>query len=469
MFYGREKELSTMQKKYDNNSFECIIIYGRRRVGKTALINTFCKDKKTIYFSALETTAKENLKTLSKAIHFATTDAPVYESYDHAFQAITDLTKEERLIFVIDEYPYLAKCDTSISSRIQHFIDHQWEHSKLYLILCGSSMSFMENQVLGYQSPLFGRRTAQFKITAMTYKEMTAFHPSLSNDEQALLYGITGGVPHYINKLQVKNNITTALIENLFDTSSYLFEEPDNLLKQELREPAIYNSIIKAIADGSSKLNQISTKSGLETSKCTKYLSTLIGLGIIKKETPITEKIGKKTIYRIEDNFFRFWYRFVPSNISAIHSDTIAKVYPQTIEPFFSNYMGLIFEKMCKDYLLRYTNHLPIILSDLGSWWGTDKVEKKEVEIDIIGTPASGNEYIIASCKFRNEKIGVDELMLLQKYAHVFGKGSKYHYYIFSKSGFTKELLELSHNQEVYLLTLDDLYVTIQPQAELLD
>lgn len=462
MFYCREKELFELNKRYDNGKFECIVVYGRRRVGKTALLGEFCKDKPTVFFSALNATAQENLEALSKAIyekdHPDATTAPVYNSFDDAFAGITRMAKDERLVFVIDEYPYLAKADKSISSRLQHIIDRVWQESQLYLILCGSSMSFMEYQVLGYESPLYGRRTAQFKIQALTYRETTVFNPSLSNEENALVYGITGGVPHYINKLNVNDDVDEALLDNLFNNASYLFEEPENLLKQELREPAIYNSIISAIAGGSSHANEISTKVGIESAVCAKYLKILLDLGILKKETPITEKAGKKTIYNIGDNFFRFWYRFVPQNTSAISAGRMPKIYEQSVKKYIPEYMGLVFEQMCRDYLLRYDENLPIMLSEIGQWWGTDAKARKEVQIDIVGTPVEGNEYIIGSCKYKNEQIGVDELELLKHYASVFGKGAKYHYYIFSKSGFTKGLQERAKEEGVRLLTLDDIY-----------
>ena len=464
MFHCRENELSKLNKRYNENEFECIVIYGRRRVGKTALINEFCKDKPTIFFSALNSTAKENMEVLSRVIYeYKNPDsdsrtAPIYRDIDAAFAEITKLSESERLIFVIDEYPYLAKADNSVSSRLQHIIDHVWSKSKLFLILCGSSMSFMEYQVLGYESPLYGRRTAQFKIQALTYKEITAFNPSLSLENQALLYGITGGIPHYINKLCVRDNIDNALLENLFDSSSYLFEEPENLLKQELREPATYNSIISAIAGGSSKLNEIATKTGTETGVCAKYLKVLLDLGIVKKEMPITEKSTKKTIYQLGDNFFRFWYRFVPMNMPAIISGRIEKSYPNTVKKYFSDYMGLVFEQMCRDYLLYYADNLPVTLADTGQWWGTDNAAKKEVQIDIVGTSADSDEYIIGSCKYKNEKIGIDEFELLKHYATVFGKGSRYHFYIFSKSGFTDGLHELGEKGEVRLFTLEDIY-----------
>lgn len=462
MFYCRKEELAVMNKRYDKGKFECIVMYGRRRVGKTSLISEFCRDKATIFFAALNASSQENLETLSKAVYEYKTpgavEAPKYQSYESVLDEITRLSKETRLVFVIDEYPYLAKAEPSISSRLQHLIDHVWQHGKLFLILCGSSMSFMENQVLGYESPLYGRRTAQFQIKPLTYQEITEFHPELPLETQALIYGITGGIPHYINKLELSKDLDAALKENLFDPSAYLFEEPENLLKQELREPAIYNSVISAIAGGASRVNEIATKIGVESGICAKYLKVLLELGILKKETPVTEKCGKKTIYLIGDQFFRFWYRFAAPNISSISVGRFAAIYDQAVKKHLSDYMGLVFEQMCREYLLRYAKDLPLLLSEVGQWWGTDKETRKEVQIDLVGTPVEGNEYLIGSCKYKNEKIGVDELELLQRYARVFGRGDRYHYYIFSKGGFTKGLRELEKEGKVTLLTLEDIY-----------
>ena len=462
MFYCRERELGDLNSRYDRGEFECAIIYGRRRVGKTSLINEFCKGKPTVFFSALNSNSKDNLEALSRAIygkdHENASTAPVFRGFDDAFNAISRMAEQERMIFVIDEYPYLANADKSISSRLQHLIDHVWQNGKLFLILCGSSMSFMENQVLGYESPLYGRRTAQYKIHALTYKEIALFNPKLSAEEQALVFGITGGIPHYINKLDVRGDLDRALLLNLFSPSGYLFEEPENLMKQELREPAIYNSIISAVAGGALRLNEIATKVGLETGIVTKYLRVLNNLGILKKETPITEKPGKKTIYTIDDNFFRFWYRFVPKNMSAITTGRIELIYKDAIKKHYHDYMGLIFEAMCKDYLLRYAKDLPFVISDVGRWWGTDSRAKREVEIDIVATPVEGNDYIIGSCKYKNEKVGIDELELLKSYANTFGKAGKYHFYIFSKGGFTDGLIKAAEAENVKLLTLEDIY-----------
>lgn len=462
MFHCRERELFDLNKRYNKESFECVVIYGRRRVGKTSLINEFCKNKPTVFFSALNASSQENLEALSKAIyekkHPDAENAPVYSSFDDAFSEITRMSKEERLVFVIDEYPYLAKANKSVSSRLQHIIDHTWKDGQLFLILCGSSVSFMEYQVLGYESPLYGRRTGQFKIQALTFKETARFNPTLSPEEQALVYGITGGIPHYINKLDVRGDVDEALKENLFNPSSYLFEEPENLLKQELREPAIYNSIITAIASGASRSNEISTKVGITAAVCAKYLKVLIDLGILKKKTPITEKPGKKTVYELGDNFFKLWYRFIPQNTSAINAGRIDRIYDTVIKKHFSDYMGHIFEQMCMEYLFLYDESLPFILSDIGQWWGTDPKGKKEIEIDIVGVPAEENEYLIGSCKYRNEPVGMDELELLKRYSEVFGKGEKYSYCIFSKSGFTEGLKKAEREGKVRLISLSDMY-----------
>ena len=469
MFLCRETELQKLNRRFNKNQVECVIIYGRRRVGKTALINEFVKDKPVIYFPALNTNAKDNLAALSKAIcaylHPDAATAPVYESFADAFAEITRIAQTTRVVFVIDEFPYLAKADSSIPSRLQHLLDHDWKDSKLFLILCGSSMSFMEKEVLNHKSPLFGRRTAQFRLEPLTYLDAAKFHPELPPDVNALIYGITGGIPHYINKLDVKSSLKDALLENVFDTSAYLFEEPENLLKQELREPAIYNSIIAAIANGAARLNEISQRTGLETAKCAKYIFVLTELGIIQKIKPITEKAERKTLYKIADPFFRFWYRFVPGNMMNISAGAIARNYDAAIGSYLSTYMGPVFEEICRQYLMYYAENLPFIIKEMGVWWGPDPTQKKEARLDIVALASkenntrAGRRFIIGSCKYKNEKTDIDELYLIQHYASLFTNANdERFYYIFSKTGFTDALLEKQEKGEVRLVTLEEMY-----------
>lgn len=469
MFLCREKELSVLNKHYQSKTLECAVIYGRRRIGKTALINEFVKDKPTIYFPALNSNAKDNLMALSKAVYSYesgdTSSSIMFHSFDDVFSHITKIANKERVVFVIDELPYLANADSSIISRLQHLLDNEWKNSKLFLILCGSSISFMERDVLSEKSPLFGRRTMQLNIKPLTYLETAMFNPKLSNEENAIIYGITGGVPHYIRKLDVRKTIKDSLIDNLFETSSYLYEEPNNLLKQELREPSVYNSIITAIAEGSTRLVSIANAVGLDTSTCNKYISVLINLGIIEKIEPVLDKNKKKVIYRIADNFFRFWYRFVPTNHMLIYSGRIKEAYEDCVGSYINSYMGLIFEDICKQYLLYYAKQLPIQINDIGEWWGNNPVEKKEMQLDIVAIGSkknntkAGKNYIIGSCKFTNEKVSEKELDLIKHYASTFVKEKdKCYYIIFSKQGFTKELLEKEKKNEVQLIALNNMY-----------
>ncbi len=469
MFLCREYELTTLNRRYQSNQCECVIIYGRRRVGKTALILEFAKDKKAILFPALNANAKDNLAALSKAIAAYNnpdiSSAPVYQSFDDAFAAITRIAKKERVIFAIDEFPYLCEADDSITSRLQHLLDHDWKDSQLFLILCGSSMSYMEKEVLSEKSPLFGRRTAQLKVLPLSYRDAAKFHPELSAEENAFIYGITGGIPHYINLLNVRQSVKEALLENFFDRSAYLFDEPNNLLRQELREPTVYNSIITAIAEGASKSNEIASKVHLESSACSKYLKVLMELEIIQKIEPVMNDSKKKVIYRITDPFFRFWYRYVPSNMMAITAGQMYRIYDMSIEGDINNYMGQVFETMSRSWLMDHPNQLPFQLGMIGEWWGNDPKRKSEIQIDVVCVEAqkpnhgSGKRFLIGSCKYKNEPIGTDELELLADYASVITTpNDQCFYYIFSKGGFTEGVKKLAAEGKVFLLTLDDMY-----------
>lgn len=461
MFIGREKELLKLNQLYNTEGFQFPVIYGRRRVGKTALINEFIKDKDAISFTGLESTVSQNLENLSRAIHRyigTVGEAPVYPSFQAAIETVFELAENKRLVFVIDEYPYVAKAYKAFSSIIQTFIDKYKDSSKLYLILCGSSMSFMEEQVLGYKSPLYGRRTAQFKILPFDFAESRKYFKSFSAVDMAQIYGIVGGTPQYLlqmnDSLSVEDNIKT----NILDPSSYLFEEPENLLKQEVQKAALYNAVITAVATGSTKLSEIAAKVGEETSACAICLKKLLALGIVRKETPFGEKTSKKTIYNIDDNLFRFWYRFVPENLSLIQNDMIDVAY-NFVSTGMTTYMGLVFEEICKQYLweLNRKGKAAIPFTSLGRWWGNDARQKAQTEIDIMGE-ADKNTALFGECKWTNEKVDVGVLCLLIERSKLF-RYKNVHYYLFAKSGFTKGCIEKARELEnVTLVEYADMF-----------
>ena len=315
MFIGREQELASLNRLYTSDKFEFAVIYGRRRVGKTALINEFIKDKKAIYFMGVESNEKQNLENFSRNILEYRTGIQAetaFLTFQAALEYVFKMSEEERIILAIDEYPYVARCSQSLASTIQLLIDKYKDHSKLMLILCGSSMSYMEDHVLAYKAPLYGRRTAQMKIKPFDFIDSCRYFNNFSNENKALVYGIVGGTPQYLLQMDDRLSVEDNIKNTFLNPTSALFEEPENLLKQEVREPALYNAIITAIAAGASRMAEISSKIGEETSICSSYLKNLISLGIVQKETPYGEKASRKSIYVIDDNMFRFWFRFVP-------------------------------------------------------------------------------------------------------------------------------------------------------------
>jgi AAA+ ATPase superfamily predicted ATPase len=348
---------------------------------------------------------------------------------------------DERIVFVIDEFPYLAASYRGVSSLLQIMIDHNRETSKIMLILCGSSMSFMENQVLGYQSPLYGRRTAQFKIMPFTFFESLPFFEAFDKPDKAVIYGITGGIPEYLSKINSAKPVEDNIIDLFLTASGSLFEEPSNLLKQELREPATYNVIIEAIASGSSRLNEIATKCGIESNKCAKYLKSLIALGIVKKELPITETSSKKSIYLLDDMMFRFWYRFVFPNMSSIVAGLGKSVYDHDVAENLFAYMGLIFEEICKQYIFEEAKKhaLPFFFGKLGKWWGNNPKEKRQEEIDILAYRK--DSALFGECKWTNPSVGMDVLADLIEQTKLFNYKNVW-LWLFAKTDFTENLID---------------------------
>jgi len=461
MFYGRNAELKKLNDMYGSGQFEFAVIYGRRRVGKTTLIREFIKGKKSLFFAASESTASDNLLSLSRCIGGKST-APVFTDYESALSAVFEKADDERLVFVVDEFPYLAESYRGISSLLQILIDHKKDASKMMLILCGSSMSFMENQVLGYQSPLYGRRTAQFKILPFTFFESLPFFSAYEPEDKAVLYGVTDGVPEYLSKIDPRKSVRENIIDLFLTPSGHFFEEPANLIKQELREPSTYNVIIEAIAGGASRLNEIATKAGMESNKCAKYLSSLIALGLVCKEYPFGETTGKRSIYKLEDFMFRFWYRFVFPNMSAVVAGLGDSVFDNEVERQINAYMGLVFEDICKQWLFEQArrNALPFFIGSLGRWWGTNDKTRLQEEIDIMAE--RNGEALLAECKWKNANIGVDVLRELQRRSKMF-KFESVHYYIFSKTMFTGELLAKEYEQGgVKLFTLKEMIETVK-------
>lgn len=445
MFIGREREINALEKMYKSDKFEFVVIYGRRRVGKTAIINRFLDGKKSVYFTGVESNAKQNLENFSKSvIEYGSGGIEAetsFSSFQTALEYVFELAQKERLVLAIDEYPYVARSSKSLASTLQLLIDKYKDSSKLMLILCGSSMSYMEDNVLAYKAPLYGRRTAQMKVLPFDFEETCRYFKKFSDEDKALIYGIVGGTPQYLlqidDSLSVEENIKNTFLNPI----SFLYEEPVNLLKQEVRESAVYTAIITAIAAGASRMSEISGKVGESTNVCSVYIKNLISLGIVQKETPYGEKTSRKSVYSVKDNMLGFWYRFVLGNNSIISRGAADFVY-RRIEPKLPDYMGKVFEDICKQYLWKQllAGKCPVEFSSLGRWWGNDPALKRQAEIDIMGEQDK-DTALFAECKWTNEKVGLNILETLSKRSELFSYGNV-HLYLFSKSGFTKGCID---------------------------
>ena len=338
-------------------------------------------------------------------------------------------------MLVLDEYPYIARASKSLASTLQLLIDKNRDSSKLFLILCGSSMSYMEDHVLAYKAPLYGRRTAQLKINPFDFFEACRYFTRFSDIDKAFAYGVVGGTPQYLMQMDDSLSIEENIKNTYLNPASSMFEEPNNLLKQEVREPAIYNAVVTAIAMGCSKMNEISNKIDEDTSVCATYMKNLTALGIVKKESPYGEKSSRKTIYSIEDNMFRFWYRFVPENASIISRGAA------DLAPELSAYMGGVFEEICRQYLWRLLldGKCAVDFCDLGCWWGTNPKTRTQEEIDIMGTDR--DSALFAECKWTNEKVDLSVLETLVERSNLFHYKQK-HFYLFAKTDFTKGCMD---------------------------
>ena len=455
-FIGRKYELKELNLEYENGKFALSVIYGRRRVGKTYLIQEFIKDKEGYYFVATESNELINLSLISKAIYKTCGNLeglPDFSNFESALRYLFQYSIDKRIIFVIDEFPYLAESAPYISSLIQNLIDEYREKSKLFLILCGSSMSFMEEQVLGYKSPLYGRRTSQFKINAFNYLESGEFVNSYSDKEKSIVFGLTNGVAEYLTFFDENLSLKENIINIFLKPNGRLYEEPLNLLKQELRQPKFYNDILFSISAGASKLNEISTKLNVVSGGLAHYLNSLIELGIIEKKTPVLNRKTKRPIYVIKDTMFLFWYKFVQINLNMINIG-LGEVLYESIEKNFNDYMGDVFEKISIEYFEERLkkSKFSFIPTDYGNWWGTDKELKKESEIDMLAYN-NENEFLFVEAKWNNSKVKQYILDNLINKSYNF-RYKKAYYWITSLSGFEKFKIE----DNVELIDIGSMY-----------
>ena len=446
MFVNRVSELSLLEKYHASNKAELFVLYGRRRVGKTELLARFCEGKRHIFFVAdqvSELVLRANLSAVvNNALFGPGQVGAVYATWNDLFTTLARQSQSERLVLVLDEFPYMVAAYPPLASILQRFWDQVLKNTQIMLILCGSYIGMMEETVLGYKAPLYGRRTAQYLLEPLEFFNAQAFFDKFKPDDRLRTYAVYGGTPAYLHTIRPGQTLETNILNGILERGSLLYDEVRFLLQQELREPRNYYAVLQAIAAGNTRPNEIKQASGLES--ITAYLETLQQLHLVERCVPVTETQPHKSrrgIYRLKDNFLRFWFRFVLPNWSQLERGAKSVVWENAIAPEMDHFSAPIFEQVCQQYFWRQglAGRLPFVPEKVGSWWQANH----EIDLVLLG---AGNAMLV-ECKWASRPVGIDVLEELEGKAsavmHEIG-GRKITYALCSRSGFTKQLDELS-------------------------
>lgn len=457
-FVDRKSEMETLQNEYDRKGSSLVILYGRRRVGKTTLISEFIKDKEALFFLASEESEVQNRNVFKDKVADFTGNSLLknaeVKSWDVIFKAVIDTEFERKPVVVIDEFQYIGKSNPAFPSIFQRIWEELLKNKSIMVILCGSLISMMESQTLSYNSPLYGRRTAQIRLKQIPFRYYHEFFPEKTRRQLIEMYSVTGGVPKYIELFSENRDIFRSIQTCVVNRSGYLYDEPHFLLQQEVSEVGSYFSVMKAIAAGNSKLSAISAMLEVKSTSLTKYLKTLIDLELLERQVPVTEdnpEKSKRGLYKIKDNYIRFWFAFIYPNMSFIENGNDDIVMNQIKNNLLSRHTSFVYEDVCRERMwdLNAREVWPFHFSKIGRWWDGKN------EIDIAALDPDGKNLILGECKYWQKPVGMNILYELeQKSASVGWKRENRHiwYVLFGAAGFTEELKELAKIRDDLLL-----------------
>jgi len=392
-FINRKKELEFLKEKRKEEKSQLIVIYGRRRIGKTELIRQFIKNKPSFYFLAKKQKTELELERFAKRFSKEFNTYLEAEDFEELFEKISAFFKDKKYTIAIDEFSYWMEENPKILSTLQSAWDEILNKTKIFLILCGSSVGMMES-LFSYKNPLYGRRTGQWKLEPLRFVDVKGFLPSYSTEELVKTYACVGGIPQYLAEFKDTKPFQENLISTFYSKGNILYEDGWWLLREELREPTVYLNILTAIAEGSTKLSEIAGKSRVDITNLPKYLNVLLTLDLIKKEFPVgkTERKSRDFVYKVKDFYYNFWLRFVypfkdDIEIESFRFDSVKKS--------FEKYLGAVFEEIAKEFLI-----LRLPYYRIGKWW------HKEEEIDLVAINEKNREIAFFECKWSslNEK-----------------------------------------------------------------
>jgi len=460
-FYDREDELDTLTAAVESPGSDFVVVYGRRRVGKTELLKEFCANRPHIYFlAAQEAEHRQREKFLDQVADYFDERVPRIDGWDEAFEYLGEKLQRKDLVVVIDEFPYLVEENDSLPSYIQAFVDQALDGTDSMLVLCGSSVSTMESEILGHEGPLYGRRTAQLDVTPFSFQQAREVI-SYNITDAVRSYAVTGGTPMYLTLFDYDQSLAANIRSHVLSPSAVLYNEPEFLLRTELRTPARYMSILEAVALGHTTPNEISGATGIDSGPLSKYLQTLRRLRLIERDVPVTAsgKKSKRSRYRVADEFLRFWFRYVEPHRSTIE-EAPEIVYDGTIEPDLPTHVATTFEDVCQEAVwegIRRGAFEPY--SEVGRWW------YGEEEIDIVGLAPNDDRVLLAECKWTTDPVGEDLVESLRaKAEHVrWGPSDRDEQFaLFSKNGFV-DGLEAQLDDSWSLFTVADIDDLLTP------
>lgn len=441
---GRESELRELQARYDSGRFEMIPVFGRRRVGKTTILKEFIKGKNGVYFSATRGSLKANISKLASKV--LGTSVQVNMTPEDLFEEIRSRSADERYVLIIDEYPNLVRKNDHFTDILQEFIDDNEDSSKLFLILCGSSVSIMRHQVLSSKSPIYGRRTGQLEVLPMDIWDSMKMLKGFGTKDMMSIYGMVGGIPLYLKMFDPSLSIDENVKRLFFEDSSFFKNEHEFVLMEEFDNPFTYYSILEAMSRGMTKLSDIATYCLLDDSTAHKHLTALLSTSFVERIVPVDNPNGKIALYRISDNFLRFQFGRVLPVVDYYDpenpSDTVSKVMKG-----LETDMGPVFEQVCGQHLRA------IHKGRIGRWWGSDPSTHSKEEIDLVLTRIEDGRIMgwFAECKYRNEKPGMDVLEKLRHRASLVKGYDERRLVMYSRTGFTENLMG-SDQAELYSL-----------------
>ena len=477
MFQGRARELAELERLYTQGGFQMVVLYGRRRVGKTTLVREFAKDKPSLFYTAKVQSDALNLAGFSREL-YKYAGLPVtsgtFASWDDAFAFLAKVEDGRRLVFMFDEFPYAAAKNEGLVSTLQIAVDHLFFSTDVFFILTGSNQGFMEEKVLGAEgdagesglgekNPLFGRRTAQIHLAPFGYRDAAKMLPGLEPSDLVRYYACFGGTPYYLSLIDCRTSFEDNVTRLFFRKEGLLYEEPMMLLRQELREPALYSSVLGAIASGANTPTLIADRVGIERTSLSKYLNVLSSLYLVEKAVPYGEDRlrSRKGIYRLTEPCFAYWYRFVEPYIDEIEQDAGELAAREVLSADeVSTYVGHWFEAICREWTIEQAKQglLPLTPIKFGSWWGTNPVTRAQDDIDLIaGNPKRG-VALLGECKWRER---VDETQAMEKLharSAVLKGFDDFFYALFTKHGASSATRKKYADEKHLFISAADLY-----------